>query len=210
MDCLGASIEFSAGVLMARQLEGLKFAMGSTMACSRERLADIGGFEALADLHSDDYEFGCRIAKNGHRVELMSKPVWMIFPGMTLGQYLRHELRWQIGVRHIRPWSHASLLFTQALPLALIAAAVSPSRWIGAAYLISYLVLRILAGWTIGVWGLEDPAARENLWLLPVRDLLAFAAWCASFLSDTIQWSGLKFTLEDGRMVPVAPPTDRA
>ncbi len=210
MDCLGASIEFSAGVLMARQLEGLKFAMGSTMACSRERLADIGGFEALADLHSDDYEFGCRIAKNGHRVELMSKPVWMIFPGMTLGQYLRHELRWQIGVRHIRPWSHASLLFTQALPLALIAAAVSPSRWIGAAYLISYLVLRLLAGWTIGVWGLEDPAARENLWLLPVRDLLAFAAWCASFLSDTIQWSGLKFTLEDGRMVPVAPPTDRA
>jgi ceramide glucosyltransferase len=210
MDCLGASVEFSAGVLMARQLEGLKFAMGSTMACSRERLAEIGGFEALADLHSDDYEFGCRIANNGHHVELMSNPVWMVFPGMNLREYLRHELRWQIGIRHVRPWSHVSLLFTQALPLALVAAAISPTRWIAAAYLVAYFVLRMLAGWMIGVWGLRDPAVRRNLLLLPLRDLLAFSAWCASFVSDTIHWSGLKFTLEEGRMVPVTPPADRA
>jgi ceramide glucosyltransferase len=210
MDCLGASVEFSAGVLMARQLEGLKFAMGSTMACSRERLAEIGGFEALADMHSDDYEFGRRIAENGYRVELTAAPVWMIFPSMTLAQYLRHEMRWQIGIRHVRPWSHASLLFTHALPLTLIAAAVSPARWIAAAYLFAYLILRLTAGWTIGVAGLNDPAVRRNLWLLPLRDLLAFAAWCASFISDTIHWSGLKFTLEEGRMVPVVPPTDRA
>ncbi len=210
MDCLGASVEFSAGVLMARRVEDLKFAMGSTMACSRERLAEIGGFEALADLHSDDYEFGHRIQQNGYRVELMSKPVWMIFPSMTLGKYLRHEMRWQIGIRHVRPWSHASLLFTHALPLAIIAAAVSPNRRIAAAYLLSYLILRMIAGWTIGVAGLRDPAVRRNLWLLPLRDLLAFGAWCASFLSDTIHWSGLKFTLEEGRMVSAAPPTDRA
>jgi ceramide glucosyltransferase len=210
MECLGASVEFSAGVLVAQELEGLKFAMGSTMATSRARLDEIGGFATLADHHSDDYEFGNRIAKNGHRVELMSKPVGMIYPGMTLGEYLRHELRWQIGIRHVRPWSHAGLIFTHALPFSLIAAAVAPSARIGAAFLLSYLALRMVMGWTIAVRGLDDPVARKNLWLLPLRDLLAFAAWCASFVSDTIHWSGAKFTLEQGRMVPLAPPPNRA
>lgn len=208
LECLGASVEFAAGVLAAQELEGLKFAMGSTMATSRERLTEIGGFAALADRHSDDYEFGNRIAKNGHRVELMSKPVWMIYPGMTLGEYLRHELRWQIGIRHVRPWSHAGLIFTHALPFALLAAAVAPSAWIDAAYLLAYFALRVTMGWTIGVRGLDDSVVRKNLWLLPLRDLLAFAVWCASFVSDTIHWSGADFTLEQGRMVPLAPRAD--
>jgi ceramide glucosyltransferase len=210
LECLGASVEFSAGVLVAQELEGLKFAMGSTMATSRVHLAEIGGFPALADRHSDDYEFGNRIAKNSHRIELMSKPVWMIYPGMTLGEYLRHELRWQIGIRHVRPWSHAGLIFTQALPFALLAAAVAPAAWIGAAYLLAYITLRMIMGWTIGVNGLKDPVVRKSFWLLPMRDLLAFAAWCASFVSDTIHWSGAKFTLEQGRMVPLASPPNRA
>ena len=103
LDAVGASASFASSALIARSLEGLKFAMGSTMATTRERLAEIGGFEALLDLHSDDYEFGRRIADRGYRVELAPKPVDMEFPSETLGDYLRHELRWVIGIRHIRP-----------------------------------------------------------------------------------------------------------
>ena len=194
---------------MACQLEGLKFAMGSTMACSRERLAEIGGFEALADLHSDDYEFGHRIQENGYRVELTSAPVWMIFPSMTLGKYLRHEMRWQIGIRHVRPWSHASLLFTHALPLAIIAAAVSPNRRIAPRVFVvlpssphDHRMDHRCHRASRSRGALEFVAASA-------ARPLAFAAWCASFLSDTIHWSGLEFTLEEGRMISAAPPTDR-
>ena len=122
MDCVGSSAAFCGAALVARELEGLKFMMGSTMATTKQRLAEIGGFEALVDLHSDDYELGRRIAGRGYRIELLPEPVQMAFPSQTLGAYLRHELRWAIGIRNIRPGGHFGMLFTHGLPWAIAAA----------------------------------------------------------------------------------------
>ena len=127
MDCVGSSAVFCGAALVARELEGLKFMMGSTMATTKQRLAEIGGFEAMVDLHSDDYELGRRIADRGYRIELLPEPVQMAFPSQTLGAYLRHELRWAIGIRNIRPGGHFGMLFTHGLPWAIAAACVAPS-----------------------------------------------------------------------------------
>ncbi|MGB6544735.1 MAG: bacteriohopanetetrol glucosamine biosynthesis glycosyltransferase HpnI [Candidatus Acidiferrales bacterium] len=205
LDCVGSSAAFCGAALVARELEGLKFMMGSTIAVKRDVLAEIGGFEALADLHSDDYELGRRIAARGWRIELTAEPVGMIVSAETLSGYLRHELRWFIGIRHVRPGGHFGMLFTHGLPLAILAAILSPSAAIAAAYLIAYAVLRFAMAWTVGVWGLRDPVVRRKWWLLPVRDALAFFVWLASFASNRIEWRGNRFRLERGRMVPLAP-----
>jgi ceramide glucosyltransferase len=209
MDCVGSSAVFCGAALVARELEGLKFMMGSTMATTKERLAEIGGFEALVDLHSDDYELGRRIAARGYRIELLPEPVWMAFPSQTLGAYLQHELRWAIGIRNIRPGGHFGMLFTHGLPWAIAAACVAPSAGVGAAYLAGYLGLRFVMAWIVGVWGLQDPVLRRRFWLLPVRDLLSFFVWLASFGMNRIEWRGNSFTLERGRMIPVAPRAGR-
>jgi ceramide glucosyltransferase len=209
MDCVGSSAAFCGAALVARELEGLKFMMGSTMATTKERLAEIGGFEAMVDLHSDDYELGRRIAARGYRIELLPEPVWMAFPSQTLGAYLRHELRWAIGIRNIRPGGHFGMLFTHGLPWAIAAAWVAPSAAVGAAYLAAYFVLRFAMAWAVGVWGLHDPVLRRRIWLLPVRDLLSFFVWLASFGMNRIEWRGSFFTLEKGRMIPVAPRAGR-
>jgi ceramide glucosyltransferase len=210
MDCVGSSAAFCGAALVARELEGLKFMMGSTMATTKERLAEIGGFEAIVDLHSDDYELGRRIAARGYRIELLPEPVWMAFPSQTLGTYLRHELRWAIGIRNIRPGGHFGMLFTHGLPWAIAAAWIAPSATVGAAYLAGYFVLRFAMAWAVGVWGLRDPVLRRRIWLLPVRDLLSFFVWSASFGMNRIEWRGNFFTLEKGRMIPVEPPTGRS
>ena len=209
MDCVGSSAAFCGAALVARELEGLKFMMGSTMATTKERLAEIGGFEAMVDLHSDDYELGRRIAARGYRIELLPEPVWMAFPSQTLGAYLRHELRWAIGIRNIRPGGHFGMLFTHGFPWAIAAAWVTPSAAVGAAYLAAYFVLRFAMAWAVGVWGLRDPVLRRRFWLLPVRDLLSFFVWLASFGMNRIEWRGSSFTLEKGRMIPVAPRPGR-
>jgi ceramide glucosyltransferase len=209
LDAVGASASFASSALVARALEGLKFTMGSTMATTRERLAEIGGFEALLDLHSDDYEFGRRIADRGYRVELAPKPVDMEFPSETLGDYLRHELRWVIGIRHIRPGGHFGMIMTHGLFWAALAAAVAATGAQAAAWLCAYLAVRLVTGWIVGVWGLGDPVLRRKLWLLPLHDFFAFLTWLASFVVNRIEWRGLIFTLEKGRMTPVAPPPDR-
>jgi len=209
MDCVGSSASFCGAALVARELEGLKFMMGSTMATTKERLAEIGGFEAMVDLHSDDYELGRRIAARGYRIELLPEPVWMAFPSQTLGAYLRHELRWAIGIRNVRPGGHFGMLFTHGLPWAVAAAWVAPSAAVGTTYLAGYFVLRFAMAWSVGVWGLHDPVLRRRFWLLPVRDLLSFFVWLASFGMNRIEWRGSSFTLEKGRMIPVAPRAGR-
>jgi ceramide glucosyltransferase len=179
------------------------------MAARKETLARIGGFEALVNNHSDDFEFGNRIAKLGYRVEIARKPVNMVSGPESLGEYLRHELRWSIGLRHVRPGGHAGLLFTQGLPWAILAALIAPTRTIAAAFLLAYIVIRFLHVWTIGVWGLEDRIVRKKIWLMPVRDFFAFPVWICSFFTNRIQWRGTQFTIRKGILIPVEPPPAR-
>src|SRR5256885_5343902 len=104
LDMLGMCADSVPSALIARKLEGkVQFAFGWTMATTKKHLAEIGGWEAMVNHHSDDFELGNRIAKKGYRVELMRDPVTMAFPLETLKEFLNHELRWSIGLRHVRP-----------------------------------------------------------------------------------------------------------
>ena len=206
MDAVGSSASFAASALVARSLQGLKFAMGSTIATRRECLEEIGGFGGLLDLHSDDYELGRRIAACGHRIELAPEPVDMDFPSETFRQYLRHELRWLVGIRHIRPGGHFGLLMTQGLAWSVAAALLAPSWAAAGASAGAYLGVRLAAGYVVGVWGLRDPVLRNRLWLLPLHDFFGFFVWLASFAVNRVEWRGLKFKLDKGRMIPVARP----
>ncbi len=153
MDTMG-SLSFSGSALAARSLEGLKFTMGSTAAIPRERLAEIGGFAPLLDMHSDDYELGRRIAEKGYRVELAPDPVDMEFPSESLRDYLRHELRWLIGLRHIRPGGHFGLLMTQGIAWAAIAVILAPSLAASAAWISAVRdrsIVQRLCRWAFGV-----------------------------------------------------------
>src|SRR5262249_39920481 len=60
VDALGLSTEFQPSVLVARQLEGMSFAMGSGILIRRSVLASIGGFAAFADYLADDFQLGNR------------------------------------------------------------------------------------------------------------------------------------------------------
>ena len=83
------------------------------------------------------------------------------------------------------------------------AAAVAPSAGVAIGFLAAYLILRVLMAWTVGVWGLKDSLLRKRLWLLPLRDAIAFAVWVASFASNRIQWRGTEFRIRNNRMIPI-------
>ena len=203
LDAAGSAVEFAASALLSQKLEGIHFTLGATMATTKERLAEIGGFEALANRYVDDYEVGSRIAALGYRVELAPTPVNMVYPRESLLQFVRHELRWTIGLRNIRPRGHAALALTFGLPWTILAAFLAPSSGIAALYILSYLVLRSAVYLTIGVWGLQDSVVRRNWWLAPVRDLANFSIWVASFFSNRISWRGLEFRVEKGQLIPL-------
>ncbi|HYT22875.1 MAG TPA: bacteriohopanetetrol glucosamine biosynthesis glycosyltransferase HpnI [Candidatus Polarisedimenticolia bacterium] len=207
LDALGMYLDSAPGALVARRLEGkMQFAFGWTMATTKKHLSEIGGWEAMANYHSDDFELGNRIARRGYHVELMRKPVWMVFPQETIAQYFRHELRWSIGLKNVRPTGYRWLMLTHGLPWALLAAACAArAGWegIAPAHLIAYLVLRLGLAWTTGTWGLGDAGAWKKLWLVPLRDAINFAAWVGGFFSERILWRGIAYRVKNGQLFPM-------
>jgi ceramide glucosyltransferase len=208
LDMLGMSTDSVPSALVARKLEGkVQFAFGWTMATTKKHLAEIGGWEAMANHHSDDFELGNRIARRGYRVELMRKPVWMTFPAETFQEFLLHEMRWSIGLRNVRPAGYVGMIFTHGLPWAVLAAAVAAAAgWTGVAalYLTAYFALRVGLTWTAGFWGLGDKAIAAKLWLVPLRDAISAIVWVAGFFSNEIIWRGLRYRIKKGILVPLA------
>jgi ceramide glucosyltransferase len=206
LEAIGASSDFFAGVLVAEWKEGMTFALGASIGTSKQWVSKIGGFEAIADMHSDDYELGHRIAKAGGKVLLSREPVWTMYPAQTPRGFWNHQVRWARTVRLCRPVSYLGLIFTHGLPWVVLAAVAAPAKWIAAAYLFAYLILRLVMAWTVGIWGVGDDVLRRKLWLVPLRDAVYFAVWLASFASNRISWGGEQFKMKKGQMVPADSP----
>lgn len=203
-EAIGASSAFFAGVLMAVWTEGVKFALGASIATTKTWLRKIGGFEEIAAFLADDYEIGRRVAEAGGRVVLSHETVWTMYPAQTVRGFWGHQLRWARTVRLCRPVSYAALLFTQGLPWAIAAAIAAPAGWIAVAYLFTYLVLRLAMAWIVGVKVVKDEVLRRRWWLVPFWDAIHFVVWVASFASNHIVWGNVEYVVDGGRMKPAA------
>jgi ceramide glucosyltransferase len=208
LEAVGNSADFAPGVLVAWLLGGgkLDFMLGAVMATTKKHLAEIGGFESLADYFCDDYELGNRIAARGHRIELNRFPADIVYPRETLREAFRHQLRWNLSIRYSRPWGHLGLIFTQGLVWSLVGMFLADS-WAGViGFTAGYCLLRYEVALGTGARGMRDRLVREKLWMLPLRDTFAFVVWLASFFPQRIHWRESEFLVREKRLVPVPPP----
>jgi len=203
LQVMGMFSDFYAGILVAWQLDGVKFALGPTIATTRARLAEFGGYQSLENRPADDLLVGRLIAEQGHQVELLRYTVLAVADYSTMSDLIHKRLRWIVVMRHMRPWGHLGLLLTQGLPWSLAAIAVHPSMVVAAAYLGTYLALRFAMTWMIGAWGLKQPGLWRKMPVIPLWDALAFCIWLTSFGRRSIRWRGSDYLLRDGRLVPV-------
>lgn len=202
-EALGNSTDFAPGVLVAWLLGDLDFMLGAVMATTKKQLVEIGGFESIANHLSDDYELGNRIANSGYRVELSDSPVCIVYPEQDFPSALRHQLRWNMTIRCSRPWGHLGLIFSQGLPWAFAASIAAQDWWIRSAYLGAYAALRLCVAWVVGVSVLGDGSLTRQMWMLPLRDAVAFFVWLWSFFPQRIHWRGQDFYIRDKCLVPI-------
>jgi ceramide glucosyltransferase len=202
LEALGITGEFASGVLMARWLEGVKFALGSTMATSKAIVQKIGGLEVLADYLADDFMLGNLIADAGYEVRLSEHIVETAMSPVGFAGMMRHQLRWGRSTRISRPAGYLGLLLTYGTALALLLCLTDGFSNRSLIALAVTLAIRMLAGWMIGVHWMGDRLLRRYFWLLPLRDLLSFAIWCLSLAGRRVEWRGRVFEVRrDGRMV---------
>ena len=205
LEAVSLSTDFMPAILMARQLEGVRFSLGATVGIRRECLKEIGGFEALADEAADDYELGSRTAARGHQVVLVDGSVKTWCCPQRLPEFFIQRLRWAIMARQSRPLGYLGLIVTQGLPWTILAALVAPTRLLALGFVAAYLVLRMAVVWTMGIRGLHDDLLKRRWWLVPFWDAFAFVIWLNSLVWNRVRWRGMNYRVAGGRLIPVVP-----
>ena len=205
MEALGMSVEMTSGVLVADLLEGMKFALGPTMATRRDVLERVGGLGILADYCSDDYVLGAAVYGAGRNVLLSEHIIEHVVINRSFRSSLQHQVRWMKSTRFSRAWGHVGSVLTFSMPFGLLglAAAMWTHRPVlGGIFVLVACLNRILLALTSGWVVVGDRRSLRFCWLYPLRDLMGIGFWGASFFGRTILWRGDRYRLEHGgRMI---------
>jgi ceramide glucosyltransferase len=201
LEALGMSVEMPSGVLVANMIEGMRFALGPTMATRKDVLESIGGVAALGQYCADDYVLGHLAYESGKRVVLSHHVIGHVAINTSARMSIGHQVRWMRSTRFSRSAGHIGAGLTYATPfgfLGLIAAAGIGHWPLGIGLLgwalLNRLMQTLIVGWRI----VEDSESLKLCWLYPVRDLIGFFIWCVSFLGSEIVWRNERYRLFTG------------
>lgn len=211
IEAAGMSVEMTSGVLTASLLEGMKFALGPTMAVRRDCVRKMGGFGVLGPYCSDDFLLGANVAAQGSTVVLSHHVIDHIILNLSFLASLHHQTRWMRSTRFSRPLGHLGTALTFSIPFGIFAAAAAlglrqPNLAIA---LLAYSVAqRMILAALVGGLAVRERHLLRTILLYPLRDLLGFFCWLASYAGSSVLWRGCRYRLSRGGLmhsIDVAP-----
>ena len=196
LEAVGMNTTFWQGVLTARLLDGMKFAVGPTIVARRAAIEAIGGIERVKDYIAEDFDLGRLVDEAGYRVILSSYVIEHRIGSESLAKNFEHRIRWGRTSRRSRPAGYIGQVFMHPLPIALILAIAAPGAWPVVALAVA---IRYASAWVTARMVLN---ARVDWLLLPLDDVLGLFFWFAGFFGDTITWRGRTYRIDrQGRVV---------
>jgi ceramide glucosyltransferase len=192
---------FLPSVLVGTAFGLAKPCFGSTIALRRNTLERIGGFGSFANALADDYAMGDAVRRLGLKVQIAPFTVGHTFAEASFGELLAHELRWARTIRLVDPIGYAGSAITHPLPFALAGLLLSGFSAIAWMILLVTLACRLFV--PIQVERLPG-GGKSSLWLSPLRDLLSFAVFVASYMPGAVNWRGRRYSVgSDGTVTPI-------
>jgi ceramide glucosyltransferase len=201
LEAVGMSVEMTSGVLAARLMEGMQFVLGPTMAFRRETIRRVGGFKVTADYCADDFVLGNETFKLGDTVILSHHAIDHMVINSSFIDSIKHQVRWMKSTRFSRPAGHfaTSLSFSMPYGLLALAAALALGHPYWAFALFGWgLATRVALAVAVGRAVVHDKSWFALLVLYPIRDLMGFFFWMASYWGNRILWRGRVFELLPG------------
>ncbi|HWB33158.1 MAG TPA: glycosyltransferase [Acidobacteriaceae bacterium] len=208
LDAVGKSVEMSGGIFVADMVErGTHFALGVSMVLRREAFALAGGYEDLGQYYAEDFVLGQRLSAKGRGVRMANYVVRLMVLPQGLRESFRDQLRWMKSTRRSRPAGHLGTGLTYAVPfgiLGLLWGLLAGHPVVGVAWLLALCANRWAMAGTV-LWALEDEQMTKPTAIYPLRDLLGFVVWVASYMGDRMQYHGGAYSIgRDGRFERVA------
>jgi len=208
LEAVGMSVEMSSGVLVAEMLQGMAFALGPTMVVRRDCLDRAGGFTVIGGHHGDDFMLGNLMAAHGHKVVLSTHAVEHHILNTSFGSSARHQIRWMRGTRFYRPKGHLGTVLTFSVPYGLLAAITAlglHQPLLAVFFFVWSWASRVALAALVGGLVVREPLLWRSAMLYPVRDLLGFFLWNASYLGNDVVWRGEVYELLRGGLMRNRP-----
>jgi ceramide glucosyltransferase len=191
----GIDYQFLPNVLAGLKLGLATPCFGSTIALTKTTLTKLGGLQSVADQLADDYALGMAARRAGLHVAIAPFIVTHVCVEQSLRELLLHDMRWARTIRAVDPLGFAGLAVTYAVPLALLGfllGGFAPAALVVAVALACRFALqaelhrlfRLGNGWSI---------SQGNFWLGPIRDMLSFVVFIASFFGRRVEWRGRRY-----------------
>ncbi len=201
LEAVGMSVEMTSGVLAARLTEGMRFVLGPTMAFRRGVISQMGGFKVTAEYCADDFVLGNETFKLGKTVVLSHLAIDHIVLNSRFANSMKHQVRWMKSTRFSRPAGHFGTALTFSIPFGLLGLAagwLGGHPWWGIALFAWAVATRLALSIAVGALVVQDRDWVGLLLLYPLRDLLGFGFWAASYWGNRILWRGRVFELLPG------------
>jgi ceramide glucosyltransferase len=201
LEAVGMSVEMTSGVLAARAMEGMQFVLGPTMAFRRQTIDRMGGFKVTADYCADDFILGNQTFRLGEQVVLSHHAIDHMVINSDFVDSMKHQVRWMKSTRFSRPAGHFATALSFSVPYGLLALAAATA--LGHAGLgLALFAWSILTRWALAI-AVGRRVTGDRSWfgllvLYPVRDLMGFAFWAASYWGSRVLWRGRVFELLPG------------
>lgn len=203
LDAVGKSVEMTSGVLVADMIEGTRFALGATMAVRRKSFQDVGGFAELGQFYADDFVLGHRLAEQGTGVMMATHVIRLMVQDSPFALSFRNQLRWMQSTRRSRPWGHFGSGLTFAMPfglLGLLWGLLSGHALLGVLWLVAIVVNRFVQAAAI-LTALGDSGWARGMVIYPLRDMLGWVLWVASYGGENFYYRGKIYKLKQGGRV---------
>ncbi len=194
LSALAVNSQFLPQAITAISLDLARPCCGATIALRRPMLDRIGGFGALANVLADDHAIGVAVRAEGYDVVaapflvghqlLRGKPASVAAasdPGRPHDQEHRSD--------RLRRYDHnPSAGRSPFLPMML----GSPAA---AVVVVAALLTRAMLCLCVE-WRFDLP--RQDYWLIPLQDVIAFAIYVTSFFGATVHWQRRRLSRDGG------------
>ncbi len=192
---MGATYEFLPNVVASLSFRLAQPCLGSTIALRRSVLESAGGLRAFANVLADDFEIGRAIRNLGLGIVVPSFVVNHTSPETAWSEYFRHELRWNRTTRVIAPWGHLGSVIVHAVPLSILGLLFLGLSPAAAAIFVVALTSRL---WLKRRVERKFATYAGPALALPVRDMISFGVFLASFFGESVHWRGSRFVVSPG------------
>lgn len=195
LGAMGIDLHFLPSTLIGLRVGLAHPCMGSTIALRRETLNRIGGFESFRDVLADDYALGEAVRALELTVAIPDLLLTHGCPETSAAALISHELRWNRTVLGIDPGGFAGSVVLHPIPVALIGLmAGGPAPWLWTVAGIALCARAAMARRLDGRW-------RGRIALIPLRDLLSFALFVATFFVRSVDWRGSRLNIAGGTIL---------